>query len=113
MYLCIYVCMYAYMHMYTYMCGRGGTDSARLKLSGKSAMRLRIPPLRIKIMLESNPLKSTMSVGGLGVSGFERSTVGFRQLSQLAAVCARHPSNQSPERIRTGNNSPVISCAYL
>ena len=30
-------------------------------------MGLGIPPLRIKIMLESNPLKSTMLVGGLGV----------------------------------------------
>ena len=37
------------------------------QLSGKSPMGLRIPPLRIKIMLESKPLKSTMLVGGLGV----------------------------------------------
>ena len=33
-------------------------------------MGLGIPPLRIKIMLESNPLKSTMLVGGLGVCMF-------------------------------------------
>ena len=30
-------------------------------------MGLGIPPLEIKIVLESNPLKSTMLVGGLGV----------------------------------------------
>ena len=30
-------------------------------------MGLGIPPLRIKIMLKSNPLKSTMLVGGLAV----------------------------------------------
>ena len=30
-------------------------------------MGLGIPPLRIKIVLESNPLKSTMLVGRLGV----------------------------------------------
>ena len=31
-------------------------------------MDMIIPPLRIKIMLESNPLKSTILVGGLAVS---------------------------------------------
>ena len=29
---------------------------------------MRIPPLKIKIVLESNPLKSTILVGGLGVA---------------------------------------------
>ena len=41
---------------------------ARLKLSVKFPMDMRIPPLIIKIMLVSNPLKSTMLVGGLGVA---------------------------------------------
>ena len=44
------------------------TNIARLKLSGKSPMDVRIPPLQIKIMLESDPPKSTMLVGRLGVS---------------------------------------------
>ena len=44
------------------------TNIAWLKLSGNSPMGLRIPPLRIMTMLESNPLKSTMLVGRLGVS---------------------------------------------
>ena len=44
------------------------TNIAWLKPSGKSPMDMRIPPLRIKIMLESYPLKPTMLVGGLGVS---------------------------------------------
>ena len=43
------------------------TNIAWLKLSGKSPVCLGIPPLRIKIMFESNPLKSTMLVGRLGV----------------------------------------------
>ena len=43
------------------------TNIARLKLSGKHPMGLGIPSLKIKIMLESNPLKPTMLVGRLGV----------------------------------------------
>ena len=43
------------------------TNIARVKLSGKSPMGLGIPPLRIKIMLESNHLESTMLVGRVGV----------------------------------------------
>ena len=43
------------------------TNIAWLKLSGKCPMDMRIPPLWIKIMLESNPLKSTILVGRLGV----------------------------------------------
>ena len=45
------------------------TNIARLKLSGKFPMGLEIPPLRIKITLESNPLKSTMLVRRLAVGG--------------------------------------------
>ena len=40
---------------------------ARLKLSGKFPIALGIPPLIIKIMHESNPLKSTMLVRRLAV----------------------------------------------
>ena len=40
---------------------------AWLKSSGKSPMGLGIPPLKIKIMLELNPLKSIMLVGRLTV----------------------------------------------
>ena len=43
------------------------TDIARVKVSGKSPMDMRIPHLYIKIVLESNLPKSTMLVGGLGV----------------------------------------------
>ena len=46
------------------------TNIAWLKLSGKSPMDMSMPPLWIKIMLESNPLKSTMLVGRLGVRAF-------------------------------------------
>ena len=41
------------------------TKIAWLKLSGKFPMDMRIPPLRVKIMLESNPLKSRILVGRL------------------------------------------------
>ena len=43
------------------------TNIARVKISGKSPMGLRIPALKIKIVLESNLRKSTMLAGGLGV----------------------------------------------
>ena len=47
------------------------TNIARLKLSGKLPRGLEIPPLRIKIVLESNPLKSTMLVARLAVPTFD------------------------------------------
>ena len=40
---------------------------ARLKLSGKFPMGLGIPPLRIKFLLESKPLKSRILVRRLAV----------------------------------------------
>ena len=47
------------------------TKIARLKTSRKSPMRLGIPPLKIKILLESNPLKSRIVVRRLAVEGYE------------------------------------------
>ena len=46
------------------------TSIARLRLSGSFPTGMRIPSLRIEIMLESNPLKPTMLVGRLGVLCF-------------------------------------------
>ena len=46
------------------------TNIAWLKLSGKFPVDMRIPPLNIQIMLESNPPKPTMLVGRLGVDMF-------------------------------------------
>ena len=43
------------------------THIARVKLPGKFPMGIRIPPLRIKIALESNPLKSIILVRILAV----------------------------------------------
>ena len=43
------------------------TNITWLKLSGKFPVGLGIPPVQIKIVLESNPLKSTMLLGRLGV----------------------------------------------
>ena len=46
------------------------TKIARLKLSGKFPMDLRVIPLKIKIVLESNPLKSRILVRRLAVPSF-------------------------------------------
>ena len=56
------------------------TNIAWLKLSEKFPMDMRIPPLKHNIMLESNPLRSTMLVGRLGVILIvHRPTEGVRQ----------------------------------
>ena len=57
------------------------TNIAWLKISGKSPMDTRIPPLVIKIMLESNPLKPTMSL---------RTSAYLRVLFQHAAPLLHH-----------------------
>ena len=44
------------------------TNIAGLKRSGKFPMGLGIPPLKFEIMLELNPVKCTMLVGGLAVT---------------------------------------------
>ena len=49
------------------------TKIARLKLPGKSPMGMRIPPLIIQIMFESNPLKSIVLVRRLAVRGLPES----------------------------------------
>ena len=63
------------------------TNIARLKLSGKSPMDMRIPPLTINIMLESNPLKSAILVGGLGVV---RRLVGCARATHIQTGARMH-----------------------
>ena len=58
------------------------TNIAWLKLSGNFPMGLGIPPLNIKIVLESNPPKPTMLVGRLGA---RRETLASRLWSNLGA----------------------------
>ena len=63
---------------------------AWLKLSGKSPMDVRIPPLWIQIMLESNPPKPTM-IGGLGVPvllAFEQPTLQHNH--NTSTICQLH-----------------------
>ena len=55
-----------------------------LKISGKSPMDMRIPPLKIKIMLDSNPLKSRILVRRLAVR-----TQGVQQRYFLPSVWAQ------------------------
>ena len=62
------------------------TNIARVKLSGRLPMDMRIPPLQIKIMLESNPLKSKLLIGGLGVRKMAASTTPLGIASSAAAV---------------------------
>ena len=50
------------------------TNIAWVKPSGKSPMGLGIPPLQIKITLESNPRTSTMFIGRLGVTDSDNGT---------------------------------------
>ena len=56
------------------------TNIAWLKHSGKFPMGLGIPSLKIKIMLESSPLKPTMTVGGLGEK--------LSEFSEKVVLCA-------------------------
>ena len=67
------------------------TNIACLKLSGKSPMDMRILPLKIKIMLESNPLKSTMLVGRLAVTTSSEATRGRRWFSADLEPCHSDP----------------------
>ena len=94
-----------YMYIYTYIYITGLLDRAvrptslltlslltllESKIPGKSLgipMDVKIPPFRIKIVLESNPRKSTMLVGGLGVSKGEPSTRFRRDVATGAAAC--------------------------
>ena len=64
------------------------TNIARLKLSGKSALDMSTPPLKIDIMLESNPLKSTMLVERLAVTlrGRRERRLGWDLHKGLAAM---------------------------
>ena len=88
MYVCIYIYIYTYIHTYIHMhtyilpVGTGGcirpVHLLRVVLlrvlesyiPGDPLSKftdMRIPPLRIKSPLESNPLKPELLVGGLGV----------------------------------------------
>ena len=58
-YICIYVCVIIYIYIYTHT--HDITNIAWFRFSGKLPAGLRIPPLRISIMLESNPLKFNVS----------------------------------------------------
>ena len=98
-YICIScVCIYIYIYIYIYTCDSSSkfghrslagtkrtpnfpsqiihTEIAWLKLSGKFPMDLRIPPLNIKIVLESNPLKSRILVRRLAVPWNRRAPMG-------------------------------------
>ena len=78
-YICIYsvigMCVYIHIYIYIYIISLQTLSLLKLLesnfqiiwVSGKSPMGLRISPLRIKIVLESNPLKPAMLIGGLGV----------------------------------------------
>ena len=70
-------------------------------------MGLGIPPLKIKIMLESSSLKSTMLVGRLGVC---ESSAGFaaHQWSWTNSSCGQ-PVKQEPANVE-GFNLTIWSC---
>ena len=61
--LSLYLSLSIYIYIYTHIniTPNLPTNIARLKLSRKCPMDMRIPALRIKIVLEANPLKSNVS----------------------------------------------------
>ena len=62
----------------------------RLKHSGKSPMGMRIPPLKLMILLESNPLKSRILVGKLAAItpwARRREVLPQRQLQPVGHGC--------------------------
>ena len=62
-------------------------------------MDMRIPPLRIEILLESNPLKSKMLVGGESGQGQDRVRTGSGQ-GQERSGKVRTGSGQGQDRVR-------------
>ena len=78
-YIYVYPSLYIYVYIYTYiynvgrpkMMKREGREkmcsAGVLKLSRKFPLDMTIPPLKIKILLESNPLKSRIFVRRLAV----------------------------------------------
>ena len=92
------------------------TGIAWVKLSGKSPLGLGTPPLKIKIMLESNPLKSKMLVGRLGVARDSAAVLlkSWRPvLPRLISIHVPHiapgrPSGRTRGRWRLINSSITI-----
>ena len=69
--MCLFIYLFIYRHHYHYYCWEDTSNlptkiiSAKIpwfEISGKSPMGARIPPLTIKIMLESKPLKSRILI---------------------------------------------------
>ena len=77
----------------------------RREISGKLPMYLRIPPLEIKILLGSNPLKSMILVRRLVVPAFHRNPALWRLLGPLRATSERTISER-PARRRTLRRGP-------
>ena len=69
------------------------TNIAWLKLSGESRMGLGIPPLEIKIMLQSNPPKSTMLVGRLAVYFYNHTTTIIDHYYMIITIYHYHTYN--------------------
>ena len=67
------------------------TNIAWLKLSGASPMGLGISPLKFKIVLESNPLKSKLLIGGLGVAQSSCTTCAIISITHLIVHPVRNP----------------------
>ena len=66
-------------------------------------MYLRIPPLEIKITLESNPQKSTMLVGGLGM------TLIDWQIARVQQVGMDNDNDDKNTNARNNSNANNIS----
>ena len=85
------------------------TKIARFKLSGKFPMGLGMPPLKIKIMLESNPLKSIMLVRRLAVN-FPSLWSAARDLLERRSVVVVRLKSLCHAVGATGDNYSLESC---
>ena len=126
-----HVCMYIYIYIYiwrtrgrrppcdgwrsAWSCGQHTpnlptkmipTKIAWLELSGKSPMDMRIPSFRIKIMFESNPLKSIMFVGRLAVSLTFGGFRGFANQQKLSLVTTEQWINAKHSDFMDGSREP-------
>ena len=137
-YVCIYIYIYIYIYVCDYVdlgAGRPGvavelrnhghnavlstpnlptnidpTKIAWLELSGKSPMDMTIPTLKHNIMLESNPLKSTMLVGRLAVTNILHSQAPVR-LAEQARFTMVPPPIQVIDNINI-SMLPPHSCKF-
>ena len=85
------------------------TKIACLKLSGRFPMGLGIPPLKIKILPESNPLKSRVRVWRLAVGWWSGSGIGMG----CAGAWTRCGHSAAPRGADSMLNNTIVSLSIV